>query len=114
MEAEQQSPIAIKEQDGNPVLVLYGTIDITLAEQFHETARQLAEHGEDTAVGCVSLECIDLSALQILVTLKEELRARDKDLTFRQVTEVVVEQCELAGISRTLLPQMAAGGHSGQ
>ncbi len=88
METEQQRAIDVTGQDGKPVLVLCGTIDVTLAKELHQTACQLAERGQDTAVGCKSIEYIDLSALQILLALKEELKARGKTLTFQEVPEV--------------------------
>lgn len=109
METEQQRAIDVTEHNGKPVLVLRGTIDVMLAEQFHQTACQLAERGEDTAVGCESIKNIDLSALQILLALKEELRDRGKNLTFREVPEVFVEQCRLASLSHTLLSEATIG-----
>ena len=111
METKQQRAIDIDvtAQDGKPVLVLCGTIDVTLAKELHKTACQLAERGQDTAVGCKSIEYIDLSALQILLALKEELKARGKNLTFQEVPEVVVEQCKLAALSTTLLSEARAG-----
>ena len=96
----------ISEQNGKPFLLLRGAIDVSIAKQFRQIALQLAERGKDSEIGCEEVERLDSSAIQILLTLKEELKEKGKHLVLGGVPKTVANQLHLAGLAGFLLPDL--------
>ena len=101
----EEAFVQIAEQDGKSFLLLRGTVDVSVADQFRLAALRLAERSEDATVGCEQLERLDTSAIQILLGLKEDLKKNGKHLVLQGVPLAVSNQLQLAGLAQILLQE---------
>lgn len=105
MEHERNQTVGITEREGQPQLLLQGTVDIFSAEELYRAALRLLERGENTMVCCERASHVDTSAFQILLALKEGLREKGKGLQMVGVPAAVVNHLRLAGLGDVFLQE---------
>ena len=84
-----------------------GVADVSIAEQLHRKATELADSGKDVVVTLKEAVRLDASALQVLLALREELSGSGKNLSLSGVPQQIRGYLELAGVS-CLFPEHAA------
>ncbi len=84
-------------------LILRGHLHVGVAAELHQAAQRLLETGNNVTVCCQRAEHLDTSALQVLLALKEELRAQGKALDLTDVLPSVQSFIQLAGLTEAIL-----------
>src|SRR5260221_7870176 len=105
MEHNQEAPVFLAEREGKPLLMLQGAVDIFSAEQLHNVALQLIERDADAVVDCEKAEQVGSAACQVLLALKDALRAQGKHLLLQSVPVAVRRQFQQAGLINVLLTE---------
>lgn len=95
-------PIRLQVLPGGTRLSLGGTVNIMLAEELLGAARRIAPGGA-VEVDLAEAEHLDTSALQVLLALREAVRAAGGAWAVRQVPEGVRRYLRLAGLEAVLL-----------
>src|SRR5688572_6099496 len=75
-----------------------GTLDVFLAHRLVEVALECLDADLDTVVCCETLERMDASALQVLLSLRRDLAGRGHWLWFSDVSAKVREFLAFAGV----------------
>jgi anti-anti-sigma factor len=65
--------ISLREQGNTLVAHLMGVIDICVAEELHEKSLELARSARNIVLELDEAECLDASALRVLVALQREV-----------------------------------------
>jgi anti-anti-sigma factor len=77
---------------------IQGTLDVFLAHSLVEVALECLDADLDTVVRCETLERMDASALQVLLSLRKDLAGRGHWLWFSDVSAKVREYLAFAGV----------------
>lgn len=88
------------------LIALQGSVDVTVASQLLDAARQAAVGGEDVIVDAERVERFDLSAVQILLALRRAM-SPERKFWIGAVSDAGRRFIELAGVSPELLPDEA-------
>jgi len=98
MGGSADSDIRVIEAPDSVAIELRGTLDVFLAQRFAEAALHCVESGLCTTLDCSALERMDASALQIVLALRNALRAKAQVLRVANVPANVAAYLELAGV----------------
>lgn len=104
MESRTENGVEIAEQEGKPVLLLRGTVDLFLTGDLYQAALSLLERGEDASVCCENVGHLDTSALQILLALKRGLTKKVKLLQLSTPSDSLRKLLALTGLDDLLGP----------
>lgn len=94
-------PITVVEdatRTGWSRLLLVGQVTVSSASRLHETARQLAAGGNNVTVCCAGAEYLDVSAIQVLISLGRDLVRRGKRCDITEVPDAIKKWFRLAGL----------------
>lgn len=108
VEDSLDAPVRLVEQDGQPTLMLQGTVDIFWAEKLHLTAVALAERGQDVRVNCEGAEHLTSAAFQILLALKNRVEQSGGNFSLGTIPQLLLQQLDLAGLKTMLLEEKSA------
>lgn len=98
MESRTEKGVEVTEQEGRPVLLPCGTVDVFLTGDLYRAALSLLERGEDGSVCCGSADHLDASALQILLAHKAGLKKKGKSLHFSTPSASLQKLSALIGL----------------
>jgi anti-anti-sigma factor len=92
--------ISIDKQSNAVVVAIKGRMDGVSAPEFEKTmADHIASGASRFVVDCSALEYISSAGLRSLLTTAKSLRARDGELVFAALRDVVREVFEIGGFS---------------
>ena len=104
--SDQQASVTIERRREKPVaLVLRGDVDIYCAGSLHESADSLLQSQEDVVVSCEELVRLDTSALQILLSLRQDLQTRGRSLELTGISAELKALMQLAGLKNVFHSQ---------
>ena len=96
--------ISIDKQSKAVIVVVKGRMDAVSAPEFeHTMAGHIATGASRFVVDCSALEYVSSAGLRSLLTTAKTLRARDGELVFAALRDVVHEVFEIAGFA-TIFP----------
>lgn len=85
-------------------LVLHGTVDVTLLSHLLNAARTALRAPGDVTVECSTLDWIDASALQVLLSLRASLATEGRSLELHGAVEPVARVLDATGLADHLVP----------
>lgn len=104
MEAEKQRvELVASEGTQASLIALRGSVDVTVASQLLDMARQVAGGQDDVIVDGEGVERFDLSAVQILLALRRAMVA-GRRFRLAQISSAGRRFIELSGTAAELLP----------
>ena len=102
---ERQASILTSSGDDDSAanMELSGEIDVRSAENLRTAALEVLASGKPVRVDCSKVEFLDLSAFQILLALRRDLKQRSLDLELANLPDGVRTTMERAGLGEHLL-----------
>jgi anti-anti-sigma factor len=96
--------IEVHEAEGSVVVALSGSVDIFEAGALHERAREITALNRDVVVDLGDAVRMDVSAIQILLAMKEAQRERGRRFSIISAPDGIREDWRLTGLQSVLGP----------
>lgn len=102
MSSSTPDDFPIVHEQSRALLHLRGTVNIYSARALHGAALSLSGCGVDVVICCDQAEYLDVSALQVLLSLRADLRKQGRSFSLEGVRPPLAETLRLAGVEAAL------------